>query len=323
MRWEVAAVPEVVALLVSDLHLSHTPPLARSKEPDWYEAMARPLRELQDLQKEYRCVTLCGGDVFDRWGSPPKLINFAMKMLPASPLFSSVMGQHDLPYHDWEHRESSAFWTLVEAGTIAPAVGWLSSKRVAWRGFQWGEDIDMEKDRALWFRQLKMPVVCIAHRYVWAAESDAPAVLRSRESNVASLKGKIDDCDVVLFGDNHRGFLRRFRVLATKIVTVYNPGGFMRRTADDASRQPSIGLLLEDGSVRLHFLDTSKDVFDDSDSVREAESTMPNFDSFVQELRGLDVGELDFRRAVEAAMAREQVSQSVRKIVLEALETRD
>jgi hypothetical protein len=36
-----------LAILVSDIHLSDKPPIFRSSEPDWFEAMKRPLDQLQ------------------------------------------------------------------------------------------------------------------------------------------------------------------------------------------------------------------------------------------------------------------------------------
>ena len=42
---------KVLAILCSDIHLSHNAPVARSAEPDWYIAMKRPLDEIADLAK--------------------------------------------------------------------------------------------------------------------------------------------------------------------------------------------------------------------------------------------------------------------------------
>ena len=112
----------VIALLVGDIHLSAKAPLCRAKEPDWFEAMARPLMELVDLQKQIGKESdgippiLCAGDVFDRWNSPPELINFALEYLP--PQMYSIPGQHDLPNHNYNEIDRSAYWTLVAANKI-------------------------------------------------------------------------------------------------------------------------------------------------------------------------------------------------------------
>ena len=306
--------PEKIAILCSDIHLSHSPPLARSGEPDWYEAMARPLQELQDLAGD-KLPVLCGGDVFDRWSCPPKLITFAMKMLP--PIFSSIMGQHDLPYHSWEQRESSAFWTLVEAGIIELASGWKVDGWVAWRGFQWGEEIEPAKPL------IDVVKVCIAHQYVWLHQDSRTKnpILDKPEKDVRVLAGKLKGYDAVLFGDNHRGFLSLSS--RPRISRIFNAGTLMRRSVDERDYRPMVGILRQDGYIEPYRLDTSQDVFDSSDSVREADQVMLHLGSFLEELQKLGETGLDFRRAVEIAMEHEQVSRAVRGIVLDALEKSD
>ena len=131
--------PEKIAILCSDLHLSHRPPLARAREPDWYEAMMHPLDELDDLTGDNLPV-ICGGDVFDKWNSPPELINFALAELPGT--MESVAGQHDLPHHSWPERRKSAYWTLVESGKIKTLDGrWEGEGKFVRRGFYWGEEL--------------------------------------------------------------------------------------------------------------------------------------------------------------------------------------
>lgn len=296
--------PEKIAILCSDLHLSHTPPLARSGEPNWYEAMAKPLQELNCLAGDL--PVLCGGDVFDRWNCPPKLITFAMQMLPDN--FNSVMGQHDLPYHSWEQRESSAFCTLEEAGSVDLASKWRNDGRVAWRGFQWGEEIESYKSCPCGVK------VCIAHQYVWWGDA-RDSVVATEKNSLSCLAGKLQGYDVYLFGDNHKEFL------ATRsLCEVFNAGTLMRRHADERNYKPVVGVLYDDNTVNPYYLDTSHDVFDSSESVREAEQVMLNLDSFLDELQKVGETGLDFRRAVETAMDREQVSRAVRRVILDAME---
>lgn len=98
----------VIAVLCSDIHLCHTCPPARSNEPNWYDAMARTLDELAGIASHYYVPILCAGDVFDRWNSPPELINFAIKHLPP---MHCIPGQHDLPNHSLEDIRRSAYST--------------------------------------------------------------------------------------------------------------------------------------------------------------------------------------------------------------------
>lgn len=53
---------DLVAVLVSDIHLSQKPPVARSAEGSWYQAMQRQLAEVKRVAKG--APVLCAGDVF-------------------------------------------------------------------------------------------------------------------------------------------------------------------------------------------------------------------------------------------------------------------
>src|ERR1700761_1543949 len=103
------------AILLSDLHLSHKCPIARSDEKSWYDAMERPWKQVKKLAGN--CPIVCGGDFFnDGWrphNCPPELINWAIDVLPSS--IFSVAGQHDLKHHRVETIKETAFWTLVKA----------------------------------------------------------------------------------------------------------------------------------------------------------------------------------------------------------------
>ena len=87
-----------IAVAISDVHLSHTPPPARSEEPDWYEAMRRPLKQVEYIARRNEVPIICAGDLFHRWWSPPPLVNFAIKTCPK---MFAIPGQHDLQYHQY------------------------------------------------------------------------------------------------------------------------------------------------------------------------------------------------------------------------------
>ena len=60
--WE--AITEVIALLVSDIHLSHVPRRHEVLSLIWYEAQARILRQLRSLQDTFMAFRfICAGYV--------------------------------------------------------------------------------------------------------------------------------------------------------------------------------------------------------------------------------------------------------------------
>jgi len=308
--------PEIIAVLCSDLHLSHRPPIARSAESDWYEAMARPLRELEELQEtDNGCVPIiCAGDVFDKWNSLPELINFALEHLPE---MYAIPGQHDLPYHGIEEIEKSAFWTLVEAKKVYPLGVWEAGDRwnldglCLW-GFPWGVKLLGLEER----NPVDSVHMAVVHKYCWTGENHYEGG-NLKEHKVDCLAKQLKGYDIALFGDNHNGF-KWFDDVT--LPTVFNAGTFMRRTSPEKDCRPMVGLLYEDGTVEKHYLDMSKDKFIDDSVSAEAEQTMLHLEGFLEGLKGLGEAGLDFEKAMESTLVECGASKAVRRVVLEAME---
>ena len=231
--------PEVLAVLCSDIHLSERPPLARSKEPDWYKAMAGQLMQLNDIADQHNAPIICGGDVFDRWKSSPELINFAINNLPT---MWSIAGQHDLPMHQLDDIRKSAFWTLVECGKIKMLGRSAPEWNMRVNGFSWGVDTCPDDSPTSAMK------VVVAHKYVWHGEAKYQGADRSQSATAC--KGMFKGYDVALLGDNHKSWKTRFGK-----CLVYNPGSFFRRHSDEIDHLPQVGLLKSTGEVTVSYLD--------------------------------------------------------------------
>lgn len=285
----------VIALLVSDIHLSHVPPAARSAEPDWYEAQARILRQLRSLQDTFNGVPIiCAGDVFDRWNSPPELINFAIKHLP---ILHAVPGQHDLPYHDVALIEKSAFWTLVCEGTIKYLNGIHDFNGFHVVAFPWGCPL---KPNPL---QAGLSVL-VAHCYVW---------IRGRghycapdDANLAQLRSIVDTYTVCVFGDNHQAFMVDGRIV--------NCGCLIPRKSDERFRPPFVTLLHSDGHLERIPLDCSQDQW------TKTPETSNRLEHFVGSLQDLEVAPPDFRTLLQQYLEVNQIRPSVKALIWEAID---
>ncbi len=303
---------EVIALLVSDIHLSERPPIVRAEEPDWYAAMARSLTELRNLAEEYGVPIINGGDVVDRWKSSPSLINFAINHLPE---MYSVAGQHDLPNHRFEDIEKSAYWTLLECGNInqlAACGTYDLSTSLNVLGHSWGMEIvpplAEDKDKG------KIDLL-VAHKYVWYGEAKYPGV--SPDQSVVSCKDMFRGYDVALLGDNHKSWKAEIGIGG---CLVYNPGSFFRRRSDEQDHRPQVGLLKDDKSIEIHYLDVSQDIFEVSSPARLQDKVGIQMDEFLEGLKGLGEEGLDFVEAVKAFLDREGVGTSIRQIIMKAME---
>ena len=91
----------------------------------------------------------------------------------------------------------------------------------------------------------------------------------------------------------------------------------MRRKSDEKHYAPQVGLLLESGEVKPHFLDISKDKYLDSiyDSVIIEEL---DIEEFLEELKKLGDTSLEFTGAVKQFFEKNKTHPVVQKIILKA-----
>lgn len=280
-------------IFVSDIHLSHNPPSLRHEEPDWYEAMRRVLCELRMLQRRLDAIVLCAGDVFDAWNSPPELINFAIEQLPK---MYAIPGQHDLPYHNYEKIEQSAYWTLVEAGTITniePGT-YIETYGYKIHGFPYGFPLvpNEKKDDDIH--------IALVHSYCWIdGKSHGNA---SEKTNLRNYE--ISGYDFVAFGDNHIGFVSG---------NVINCGGLFRRTKADMNRNPFVGVLIN-GKIKKHLIDCSQDVY----SLQDRQVKV-NFNEFLHDVKELgDIAGKDIKDIIVDYC--KKLDNRIAKILIETLE---
>lgn len=301
----------MIAIVCSDIHLSHTPPIARSAEPSWYDAMLRPLKELQELQKHHKNVpVVMAGDIFDKWNAPAELINFAMENIPKSTY--AIPGQHDMPGHNFDSINRSAYWTLVKAGTIEHLPSGIEitdfNYELTMMGFQWGHPIQLPQDFE-WSndKTIKLAVIhkyawMFDHRYEGAPDQDKGKHIVSKVRN---------DFDAFVFGDNHKRWTYQ---------NLMNCGVFHRRSIDEISYTPAIGILRSDGSLHKHILSSSaKDKFIDIDKLKKVGDRALNLLEFVGDLQSLGSGAIDFVEAVKEAISVKNIARSVAVEILHAI----
>lgn len=312
--------PAVLALLVSDVHLQARPPIARSAEPDWFEAMARPLDEISVLAQQYQCPVLYAGDIFDRWCAGPEVIAFALRNLPKG---YAIPGQHDLPNHNYAEVHRSAYGVMVEAGhltDVPPGETFYINNGLSVTGWPWGyPPTPLAPER----KSKTNPIaVALVHQYLWMrgfGYPGAPETARLSHKARGGLVAALQGYNVVVFGDNHQGFIAPPRVAGD--LWVINCGGLMRRKTDEIDYRPGIGLLLADGTVQRHYLNIAGEKITARTAAEEAVAEALNVGAFVEELRGLGAGDaLDFTGAMKKFFTANNTPVGVRNVILEAME---
>lgn len=301
---------DVIAIAVSDIHLTEKAPPARAGEPNWYTAMKRPLDQLRDIAYYHNHPPiLYAGDIFDKWNPSPELISFAIKNLPKG---FSIPGQHDLSYHNFEDRGRTGYWTLVTAGILKD----ISHKKWDFEhmtvfGLPWGS-------ASLSGDYIKTPKkkIALIHAYIW--KDGAGYFGATSKSHVDTFLKSFEGFDVVLFGDNHKGFM-----VTTQELTLVNCGGFMRRKTDEIEYKPCVTLIYKNWFVERVPLDVSCDIIKEpefnedvhlqSDELRELLTTLKN--SVNEE------NEINFEAALQSAGMSLKLSKRAQDIIAEVLTT--
>lgn len=302
---------EVVAVLISDIHLSHTRPICYAKDLDWYEHMAFYLGQLDKAAKSYSVPIVCAGDVFDKWSSVPELINFACNYLPQ---MHAIPGQHDLPNHNIGELGRSAYMTMCLTENIFPLQeGWEGHGFFDTHAYPWGAEFkpywDIKEGSV---KEEERPQLVVAHKYIWTSLSTSyPGAPLTHK--LGGFTGFLKHFDAALFGDNHKGFLAN-----AAGCNVLNNGAMMRRKSDELNYIPHYGVLFKNGTIARIPFDTSQDRFD-PDVMDAIKNDKTDF-SFIEELRNLGEGGINFEQRLRDIMNELGTTKKVRQIILKHLE---
>jgi DNA repair exonuclease SbcCD nuclease subunit len=319
--------PKVIAILTADWHLSHKPPVWRSNEPDWYAAMERPLDEVQTLQRKYNCPVLIAGDVFELWygatdKSATQLINWASNCVPIETY--SIAGQHDIPNHNWAELNKSAYWSLLRNKAIKeniPESGKDFEGATVW-GFHYGNPLRELSAKVRKQYPKNRLHIALVHDYICTTHTDYPKaptsayIHRIRKDRKGMVNGRYFGYDVVVYGDNHKGFSAHIGR-----TTIFNCGSLMRRASNEEEYKPRVGLLYTNREIELRYLDISKDKHLTADEVKDVEDyEQIDMELFAKELRKLGASALEFKEAMKQFWRKDKTRKAVINIIMKAME---
>lgn len=304
-----------LAYVLSDIHFSHKAPIARSQEPDWYEAMSRPWKELMLANCFHGAVPIIvAGDLFHHWNVPAELINFAIQTMP---VVYALPGQHDLPHHRYEDIKRSAFWTLVEAGKVKlldpekPTIIGSSygGPELRIHAFPWGKEVvPLKKGHDL------AVDVAVVHAFIWSKDTGYEGA--PPEARLGKWYHKLEGYDAAVFGDNHINFC----VNNEDSTSILNCGCFIRRSISEAQRPAYYGKLTQKGIWECMLLDGSKDRFIDKEEIISMVEEALDVGGFIEELAMLGASGISFLEALQAFFRSNKVSKAVQRLIMEAVE---
>lgn len=293
---------DVLAILASDLHGRPDPPIARSSE-NWYVVQDNYYWQARELCKKHNAPFVVAGDFCHHWKLPPETINFLIAHIP-QPCYG-IPGQHDLPFHRYSEMGKSAYWTLCQAGIVKnlpPKATIAVNDKLALYGFPWG--FPPSKCHYPIEGSVNLAVV---HAYCWKKGRSYPGAPASAHYQ----NFELDGYDAAVFGDNHQSFL---------VGKIYNSGTFIRTKRDEIDYKPTLGLLMSDGTITRHYLDTTTDKFEAN------ESTAPvvelDMTDFLHQLTAAGDGAVSFTEAIKQWHEKENTPESVQHLLQSWLESR-
>jgi predicted phosphodiesterase len=227
----------VRAILFADLHLLENRPICRTDDIEI--TMINKLSFIQQLQIKHECPVFFSGDLTEKWKVSPWLISLALRYLPKHMI--GVPGNHDLPAHNLNRLDESAYWALVSGGRIDDL---SDGEEIEWddmvvRGFPFGTKLMPTKP----IKGMKQ--VAIVHHYVYKGRKPFPGQL----TGVTSLMRKLKGYDLILTGDNHLPFTHKSRG-----QLLVNPGSIFRWDADQIDDRPRVYLWYDDNTIEPIFL---------------------------------------------------------------------
>lgn len=278
----------IAAIAFSDIHLTHSPPAARSTEEDWYGVMGRYLDQVKEVHSQacwnsqVPIPIIVAGDIFDKPNQPVELINWTIDHFPHC---YAIPGQHDLPAHRLEDIKRSAYWTLVKAGVVTHLTPLQSVEvgHVRLHGFPWGTKI-----RPLSRPHSLLIEIAVLHRYTWVRGASYPEA--KKEDRAIYLQEELKGFDIAIIGDNHHPF----DVPGDDLCSIVNCGTFMRRKQDERKHKPSVVLIHQDGTTSRKYLDVDNDVFADAKDVNTAKKDKNASDLTSYLLQELGGNAIDF-----------------------------
>lgn len=255
------------------------------------------------------------GDIFDRWNPPPEIINFALENIPFG---YAIPGQHDLPLHNYQNIDKSAYWTLVRGGAIVNLVPGIKTGVKNWTGvylygFPW--KFDILPCTANYKDQVH---VAVCHKYVWHENAKYPDAPNEAWVGNGKLKKALAGYSCAFFGDNHKGFATTLKNGSGGYVPVVNCGGFMRRKSDEVDYQPTYGLIWSDGSVSRGTYKDYPDKWVSEDLIKSFKKD-GEIEALVEMLEDIGDVSLDFGESLRRYMDKKKVAKGVRELIAHCL----
>jgi predicted phosphodiesterase len=241
----------IIACCISDVHAWDTAPKARSEEKDWIKVWCSYLNQVYSIAEKNNAIVIIAGDLFDKFNPSPEVINAFLDEI-ISPTYA-VAGNHDLEHHRQDNLHKSGYQTLESAGMIKNlSKNPIEVRSMRLHGFGCEKKVIPLKER----HSLALEIAVI-HEFIWTKNTGFEGA--PKNARLGKWKERLEGYDIAVFGDNHTPFIARCGG-----CIVVNCGSLLRRNTDQVNYRPYVSLIRNDGTIKKHYLDISKDIFNET-----------------------------------------------------------
>lgn len=287
------------AILTADWHLREDQPTCRTD--NFTEAQWKKVDFVKDLQRKYDCPVFHAGDLFNHWKPSPNLLSETIKHLPNQ--FNTILGNHDLPQHNFELAFKSGVWTLMTAKEL----------NILWTECHWGKT---PPNRIPGFEYKPLIIqnrkILIWHIMTYKGKPPWPGCV---DPTSTKLLRKYPQYNLILTGHNHQSFVEEHegRLLV-------NPGSLTRYKADQIDHKPCVYLWYADtNTVKPIYLPVESDVIS-REHIEHQQERNERIDAFISRLDTDFKADVSFEENLERFEKANNIRQSVIQIIHKAIE---
>jgi len=283
-------------IVAGDLHAGNLKPECR--DDDYLDTLCDKLEQIAKLRRLYGCPVVFPGDVFDNWNQNTTLLNRVMRAWPTG-IVLGVPGQHDLPQHNVELQEKTAFENLVLNGRLRDVAKCpFDYTGIFICGAAWGTQPPPYPEDNVG--------VLVWHVTTW----EKPFAPGQKPGEATRLLKANKGWDLIVTGDNHQTF-----ECQDGNRQLLNAGSVMRMRSDQIDHRPCVYLWRRDGKWEKRYLTIDPQVVT-RDTVEREKAKERRVSAFVEKLAGDGEVALSFDDNV-ATLLKEETDTEVKRLVLE------
>jgi predicted phosphodiesterase len=291
-------------ILTADWHLRSQRPRCRLDD-DWLDSQRKALDQIADHAREVYADVVCVGDIFHSTNETTNEIitmvqDFAKTLMAQGQKLYILAGNHDLPAHNLDNINRSAFNVLLNSVNIYH----ISDNHLSmdYSAENFGAETQNE------------PLI---FKHILCFPEKAPIPPGAEAVHPSDLFGQYDKAKYICTGDYHHSFIYK-----KGSKRLFNPGCLLRQAADLINYQPSIMYIRDvDGVLeaeRLLIKDDHELVTDEY--LNRQEEREGRIDAFIERIKSNGEVTFDFIENVKNRLLDKKIEGGVKRMVLNLIE---